>query len=220
MEASAPATANIHAATAAVAITNLDAAVAQSKTAAALLLTTAAEIRKLPAVDVVTERHGDGAPAQAHHAAVSADIREQVNGPVREALADLDAACHRWVPVQRGAITISVSISGGVNKDTVRAIGEQVRRSLTAHTFGARLATATLGAGLAGLPVAVDHAEADALREYLGSQPVGVWMSNASDELPLTYRGPALNLAGHVIDVFNSADLCTWNGARFVVTDA
>ena len=51
--------------TAAVAISNLDAAVAQSKAAAALLLAAAAEISKLPAADVVTERHGDSAPVQA-----------------------------------------------------------------------------------------------------------------------------------------------------------
>lgn len=80
----------------AVAVSNLDAAVAQSKAAAALLLAAAAEIRKLPAIDVVTERHGDSAPAQACHAAVSADIRDQLSRPVRKAFAELDAACRRY----------------------------------------------------------------------------------------------------------------------------
>lgn len=93
----------------AIAVSNLDAAVAQSKAAAALLLAAAAEISKLPNVDVVTERRNDSAGALAIHASVSADIRDQLNRPVREALADLAAACHRWVPVQRGAVAVNIS---------------------------------------------------------------------------------------------------------------
>ncbi len=210
-----------------VAVSNLDAAVAQSKAAAALLLAAAAEISKLPNIDVVTERRNDSAGALAIHASVSADIRDQLSRPVREALAGLAAACHRWVPVQRGAV--AVNISGEVNKDTIRAISETVRRAidssrltleLAGHTFGARFATATLEARLAGLPVALGHEEASALRDYAGALMPGDDEFPPEDALPPSYRGPAINLAGHVIDVFNSADVCSWDGVRIVVTDA
>lgn len=215
--------------TAAVAISNLDAAVAQSKAAAALLAAAAAAIRQLPNVnvDVVTDRVNDSAGALAIHASVSADIRDQLSRPVREALAGLAAACHRWVPVQRGAV--AVNISGEVNKDTIRAISETVRRAidssrltleLAGHTFGARFAIATLGARLAGLPVALGHEEASALRDYAGALMPGDDEFPPEDALPPSYRGPAINLAGHVIDVFNSADVCSWDGVRIVVTDA
>lgn len=159
-----------------VGVSNFDAALEQSKAAAALLLAAAAEIRKLPNVDVVTDRVSDSAGALAIHASVSADIRDQLSRPVREAFAELAAACHRWVPVQRGAV--AVNISGEVNKDTIRVISETVRRAidssrltleLAGHTFGARLATATLEARLAGLPVALGHEEASALRDYAGA---------------------------------------------------
>lgn len=179
-----------------VGVSNFDAALEQSKAAAALLLAAAAEIRKLPNVDVVTDRVSDSAGALAIHASVSADIRDQLSRPVREAFAELAAACHRWVPVQRGAV--AVNISGEVNKDTIRVISETVRRAidssrltleLAGHTFGARLATATLEARLAGLPVALGHEEASALRDYAGALMPGDDEFPPEDALPPSYRG-------------------------------
>lgn len=98
-----------------VGVSNLDAAVAQTKAAAALLLAAAAEISKLPNVDVVTDRVSDSAGALAIHASVSADIRDQLSRPVREAFAGLAAACHRWLPkrttVERAINSAQVSLA-------------------------------------------------------------------------------------------------------------
>lgn len=214
-----------------VGVSNFDAALEQSKAAAAHIAAAAAAIRQLPQVDVVTDRVSDSAGALAIHASVSADIRDQLSRPVREALAGLAAACHRWVPVQRGAV--AVNISGEVNKHPDLALAlynlASVRRAidssrltleLAGHTFGARFATATLEARLAGLPVALGHEEASALRDYAGALMPGDDEFPPEDALPPSYRGPAINLAGHVIDVFNSADVCSWDGVRIVVTDA
>ena len=88
-----------------VGVSNLDAALEQSKAAAAHIAAAAAAIRQLPHVDVVTDRVSDSAGAQAIHASVSADIRDQLSRPVREALAGLAAACHRWVPAARDITT-------------------------------------------------------------------------------------------------------------------
>lgn len=164
-----------------VGVSNLDAAVAQSKAAAAHIAAAAAAIRQLPNVDVVTDRVSDSAGALAIHASVSADIRETV----------------------RRAIDSS-----------------RLTLELAGHTFGARFAIATLEARLAGLPVALGHEEASALRDYAGALMPGDDEFPPEDALPPSYRGPAINLAGHVIDVFNSADVCSWDGVRIVVTDA
>jgi len=79
-----------------VGVSNFDAALEQSKAAAAHIAAAAAAIRQLPNVDVVTDRVSDSAGALAIHASVSADIRDQLNRPVREAFAELDAACRRY----------------------------------------------------------------------------------------------------------------------------
>ena len=260
-----------------VGVSNLDAALEQSKAAAAHIAAAAAAIRQLPHVDVVTDRVSDSAGAQAIHASVSADIRDQLSRPVREALAGLAAACHRWVPVQG---TVAVNISGEVNKDTIRAISETVRRAITAaelarvlpvinaeapsltrpptidssrltlelagHTFGARFATATQEARLAGLPVVVDATQGDALFAYLGSQPgtyqhrlaeyravrgsslesiatanVGaaraIFLANRLTRGAAGYQGKAIGLDGGVIDVDFGVEVAAWNGAYIII---
>ena len=81
---------------ASVTIENRSEARAQSKAVAEQILALAAELQKVPVIDVVSTRHGDDAPALAFALAVSQELDEHLRQPVRDAIAELHYACRRW----------------------------------------------------------------------------------------------------------------------------
>lgn len=190
-----------------VAVSNLDAAVAQSKAAAALLLAAAAEISKLPNVDVVTERRNDSAGALACHASVNADIRDQLSRPVRDAFARLADACHRWLPK---CMTVERAINSAQVSLALTAAFEQ-DDNVPRHTRVWQWK----------LPVALNVVQAEALREHIIDNG-GAWMSVHEPVKPPAGRkaghwGPALDLDGRPINVEFSSRFCTFMGVEFIV---
>lgn len=208
-------------------VSNLDAALAQSKAAAAHIAAAAAAIRQLPNVDVVTERpviniNVAGGPVgkdtvraigeqvrrvMACHAAVSADIRDQLNRPVREALAGLADACRRWLPkrttVERAinSAQVSLALTAAFEQD------DNVPRHTRVWQWK--------------LPVALNVVQAEALREHIIDNG-GAWMSVYEPVKPPAGRkaghwGPALDLDGRPINVEFSSRFCTFMGVEFIV---
>lgn len=186
-----------------VGVSNFDAALEQSKAAAALLADAAAAIRQLPHVDVVTDRVNDSAGALAIHASVSADIRDQLSRPVRDAFARLADACHRWLPkrttVERAinSAQVSLALTAAFEQD------DNVPRLTRV------------------LPVALNVVQAEALREHIIDNG-GAWMSVYEPVKPPAgrkagHRGPALDLDGRPINVEFSSRFCTFMGVEFIV---
>lgn len=195
--------------TAAVVVSNLDGALAQTKAAAALLADAAAAIRQLPQVDVVTESLGNNPPRQAFHAAASADIRDQLSRPVRDAFARLADACHRWLPkrttVERAinSAQVSLALTAAFEQD------DNVPRHTRTRVWQWKL------------PVALNVVQAEALREHIIDNG-GAWMSVYEPVKPPAGRkaghwGPALDLDGRPINVEFSSRFCTFMGVEFIV---
>lgn len=178
-----------------VGVSNFDAALEQSKAAAAHIAAAAAAIRQLPQ------------GALAIHASVSADIRDQLSRPVREALAGLAAACHRWLPkrttVERAinSAQVSLALTAAFEQD------DNVPRHTRVWQWK--------------LPVALNVVQAEALREHIIDNG-GAWMSVYEPVKPPAGRkaghwGPALDLDGRPINVEFSSRFCTFMGVEFIV---